>query len=207
MAVFDSKFVADKAVDELWQNGFEKDTVEMFARPIYKKGSEANELNNKPIQNEIFINEQGAGLRIGAGIGGGMGIAGGLLASSGAIALPVLGPLLAGGALGAIGVALGLAALSAAAGGVVGGVLGDLLGLGISEDELRQYARNVREDQVVVAVLADWGAVDPAMQILEKHNPLVLEEKPYTRQMAGLIGKTTNAARVKSRTREGEERR
>ena len=205
LAVFDSKFVADKAVDDLRQNGLSSDMVEIFARSARERGAGAGELKRKKIKNEIFTDELGTGFRIGAGVGGGVGVAGGLLVISGEIVLPFLTAMLASGPLAVVGVALGVIGLGMLTGTLTGGLFGSLLGLGISETELHQYARSVREDQVVVAVMADWDAVDPVLQVLERYAPLELEEKPYSRLKDGPVGKSSNAPHVQSTTREHEE--
>jgi hypothetical protein len=203
IAVFDSKYMADKAVYDLHENGLASDMIEMFARPILKKGTDAKEQKHKRVPAEITIGPLGAGTHIGAGIGGAVGIAAGLLIISGALSVPIL----TGSALPWISILLAVVIVGAMAGGLVGSLLGGLLGLAISEEELQQYARIVREDQVVVAVLAEWGLVDPVLQILHKHNPLEIEEKPYSQRITGRHGTTTSSPQVQSIAQEHEEHR
>ena len=76
--------------------------------------------------------------------GGGLG----LLVSTGPLAIPGIGPIIAAGPLMA---ALGGAALGAA----VGGLAGALVGLGVPEFEAKQYEGKIREGNILISVHAE----------------------------------------------------
>jgi uncharacterized membrane protein len=81
----------------------------------------------------------------GAGAGGLLGGTLGLLAGIGTLAIPGIGPLIAAGPL--------LATLSGvAAGAAVGGISGALVGMGIPENEARDYEGKLRAGNVLIAV-------------------------------------------------------
>jgi hypothetical protein len=109
-----------------------------------------------------------AGAEVGAILGG----AGGLLAGLGMLAIPGLGPVLAGGWLVAtlVGVAAG-----AGIGAATGGLVGLLTDAGIPKSDAQVYAEGVRRGGALVtarigeaqveaaeAILADAGAADLA---------------------------------------------
>lgn len=75
---------------------------------------------------------------------------------SGVISVPGLGPFTFHQSLPLI--ASLLTEISAFA--VLGGLVGAMLGPGIPEDEVRQYARNIRQGKVLVAILANREMVD-----------------------------------------------
>ena len=87
----------------------------------------------------------------------------------GALAIPGLGPVVAGGVLAtAFGVAGGTAVAGAGIGAATGGVLGALAGLGIPESEARYFETGFRAGQVLVTVEAGARVLE-AMAILDRH--------------------------------------
>lgn len=102
-------------------------------------------------------------------VGGGVlgGLAGWLLAI-GAITLPGIGPIVAGGALAsALGVAAGTAVAGAGIGAAVGGLAGALVGLGIPEDDAAYVDKGFREGHIVITVRA--YDIEPAVEIFRRH--------------------------------------
>ena len=81
----------------------------------------------------------------GAATGGLLGGLFGLLAGVGALVIPGIGPIIAGGAIAST---LAGAGIGAAAGGLIGA----LLGMGIPEEEARYYERGFREGGILVTV-------------------------------------------------------
>jgi len=99
-----------------------------------------------------FAHQEGTKAPEGAAAGAGTGIlAGGALgwlAGIGSLAVPGLGPLIAAGPI--------LAALTGAAVvGTVGGIAGALIGMGIPDDEARQYENRVRSGNALISVHTD----------------------------------------------------
>lgn len=97
---------------------------------------------------------------------------------SGAISVPGLGPFTFHQPLPLI--ASLLTEISAFA--VLGGLVGAMLGPGIPEDEVRQYARNIRQGKVLVAILANREMVDQVIEILNRHRPLEVKEERISRE-------------------------
>lgn len=106
----------------------------------------------------------------GLGILGG-GVLGGLagwLVGVGALGIPGVGPVVAGGALAtALGVAGSTAAVGAGVGATAGGLAGALVGLGIPEEDARWYEQGFREGAVVVTVRTQDTA--HAVEVLRRH--------------------------------------
>lgn len=114
-----------------------------------------------------------AGAEVGAILGG----AGGLLAGIGVLAIPGLGPVLAGGWLVA-------AVMGAAAGAWLGAATGGLIGLltdaGIPKSDAHVYAEGVRRGGALVTVRANDAQAAAARDILNRQGaaaPEGLREK------------------------------
>jgi hypothetical protein len=95
---------------------------------------------------------------IGGGVAGGVI---GLLAGVGALAIPGIGPIIAGGALAST---LAGAGIGAAAGGVIGA----LVGMGIPEEDARFFERGVRSGGVLITVKAG-SRHEAARELLQRY--------------------------------------
>lgn len=102
----------------------------------------------------------------GARYGGGIGI----LASLAALAIPGVGPFIAGGALATVIAGLGV-------GAAAGGVLGALTTMGISHDDARLYERAVTEGGVFVSVHCNDPMEPEVMRLLAEHGARDLHEE------------------------------
>ena len=102
----------------------------------------------------------GEGAAAGAVGGGVVGGVLGLLAGVGALAIPGIGPIIAGGALAST---LAGAGIGAAAGGLIGA----LIGMGIPEEDARYYETGLREGGILVTVDAGAAAVDARRILLD----------------------------------------
>jgi hypothetical protein len=100
------------------------------------------------------------GAATGAMGGGGVGGVIGLLAGVGALAIPGIGPIIAGGALAST---LAGAGIGAAAGGLIGA----LVGMGIPEEDARHFERGFQEGGVLVTVQAGARSTE-ARQVLNE---------------------------------------
>jgi len=97
----------------------------------------------------------------GAVAGGVLGGLTGLLVGIGALAIPGIGPVVAGGALAsAFGIGGGTAVAGAGIGAAAGGIVGALVGLGFDKDEAEYYDRGVREGRTLVTVHDDDGRAE-----------------------------------------------
>lgn len=102
------------------------------------------------------------GIATGAGAGAVVGGTLGLLASTGALAIPGLGPFIAAGPIMSALAGIG-------AGGVAGGIIGALAGMGLPEYEAKRYEGLIREGRILLSVHcdnSDW--VKRAKTVLER---------------------------------------
>jgi hypothetical protein len=184
IAVFESVYIAKKAIWELLDLGFPRERIDMV-EDRYKEN--LNELAKpEKVRSEVVVDELRAGANIGAGIGGSLGITGGLLVSLGVLHLPPFMMAFTNGPQSIVIGVLVIAGLCAVAGGLAGSLISGLVGLGIPEDEICQYAKTVRKDNVTVMIVADWDAVDGTLEVLGHHNPLEIKQKSIEWQKAGL---------------------
>ena len=103
-------------------------------------------------------------------LGGGLlGALAGLLVGLGVVAIPGLGPLVAGGAIASgLSAAGATAAAGVGIGAAAGGLLGALIGLEIPEVEARYFEAGVRAGQILVTVRTP-GRFEAAVRILREH--------------------------------------
>jgi hypothetical protein len=149
-ALFQSQADAEQAIQDLKYAGFPKESIGVVLRdPAYARRP-AGSADTAPLAGETP-----SGGAVGAGILGGVV---GLLAGVGALALPGVGPVIAGGGLVPSLTGAGL-------GATAGGVLGALIGLGIPDAAARYFEEGVRQGSVLVTV--DVGSrADAARDIL-----------------------------------------
>src|SRR5687768_17974325 len=157
--LFHDRNHAEMAINELRDSGFSADSVGVAMR-------------DRTAQNQL-IEDTGSkaaeGATTGALGGGLLGGVVGFLVGVGALAIPGIGPVVAGGMLAsALGVAGGTAAAGAGIGAAAGGLVGALVGLGIPEEEARHFETGFRSGGAIVTVKAGARAMD-ALAILERH--------------------------------------
>jgi uncharacterized protein (TIGR02271 family) len=129
---------ASTIVSQLKQSGFSRDDISVLLPD--KRGTKdfAHEKNTKAPE----------GATTGGATGGVVGGVFGWLVGVGALAIPGLGPFIAGGPI--------VAALSGAAVGAgAGGLIGALVGLGIPEYEAKRYEGKLREGKILISVHSD----------------------------------------------------
>ncbi len=180
IAVYESVYTAKQAIWELMDLGYPRDRIDITTGRLMDS---TNDLAKPEVaRSEMVVDELRAGVGIGAGIGGSLGMVGGLLASVGElrISLPV-----AAGPLHVLAVLSAMIVVAMVTGGIAGSLLSGLIGLGIPEEEVRGYAKNVRKDSVTVIVVADWDAIDGTIEVLGHYNPLELRQKTIEWQKAG----------------------
>ena len=168
-AIFDDRYQAEQAVDDLAQSGFKPSEIGFAIR-----GSDA--IEGGTITDAVGTKD-GQGAVTGL-IGGGF--IGGLLGAAAALIVPGVGPILAAGVLWT---ALG----GAAAGAATGGILGALAGLGISEEEALFYEKALKRGKAVVTVQAG-SRCDEAASILRRHGAREIPSRPFISDSASDIG-------------------
>jgi hypothetical protein len=150
--LFDTHEQAAEAVRALRDAGVRSEDISLVA----------NNAEGHAINDDDDVAE-GAGA--GAGIGAILGGAGGLLAGLGVLAIPGVGPVIAGGWL--LSTAVGAVA-GAVVGGATGGLIGALTEAGISEAEAHTYAEGVRRGGTLVTARVEDSKADAADLILHK---------------------------------------
>lgn len=156
IAAFDERDMADKAVTELEEAGFDSEEMSVIVR-------EAEETDTGDDGSPVAEGTVG-GATTGAVVGG---LAGLLI---GAGVLPALGGLLIGGPIAA---ALGLSGVAATAvsgavtGAAAGGLIGALTGLGLPEDRARFYNETVQEGGVLIVVPVEAEEVTEVQGLLK----------------------------------------
>ena len=157
--LFTERADAERAINDLKDAGFRPEDVGVAMRDRDEQGA--------------LVEETGTRAAAGAGTGAlGGGILGGLvgwLVGIGALAIPGIGPVLAGGALAtAFGLAGGTAVAGAGIGAAAGGIVGALVGMGIPEEEAQHFESGFREGGVLLTVNAGQRALEAAA-ILERN--------------------------------------
>ena len=158
VGIFEDRYAAEQAVDELEQSGFSHGDVGFAIR-----GQDAVE--GGMITDAVGAKD-GTGALTGAATGA---VAGGLLGALASIVIPPLGPILIGGMLAT-------AAGFAGAGAAVGGLLGAMTGMGVSEDEARYYEQQFHEGKAIVTVRAGDQA-DEVVRVIRKHGGFVRRDE------------------------------
>lgn len=167
--LFDTRDQADSAVRALRDAGISSNDISLVA-------------NNA--DGSYNTDDDGAmeGAGTGAGVGAAVGGAGGLLAGLGMLAIPGIGPVVAGGWL--LATAIG-AATGAVVGGAAGGLIGALTDAGVDERDAHVYAEGVRRGGVLVTARVDETFVDAAQAILQSDNGVNIETRRRDYEASG----------------------
>ncbi|BAZ51731.1 signal transduction histidine kinase LytS [Nostoc sp. NIES-4103] len=153
IGVFSHRRDAEAALTELRDAGFPMTRVSLL-------GKDTNSHHNTGVGNKA---DEGA--KAGAATGGALGGLGGLLVGLGALAIPGVGPIIAGGAVATtIATTIAGGAIGAAAGGIVGA----LVGLGIPEDRARVYNDRFNKGDYIVIVDGTETEINHAEAILRR---------------------------------------
>ncbi len=90
------------------------------------------------------------------------------------LAIPGIGPVIAGGPLAA---GLTGAVTGAVAGGATGGIIGALLNMGISNEDAQYYAEGIRRGGTLVVANADHVWVGRVEEIMNRYSPIDVERR------------------------------
>jgi hypothetical protein len=158
-ALFADRDRAERAIEALRDAGFTREQIGIAMR-------------DRSVQGEL-VEKTGTHAAEGATagiVGGGiLGALAGFLVATGALTIPGIGPVVAGGVLAStFGIVGGTAVAGAGIGAAAGGILGALIGMGIPEHEARHFEEGVRSGGVLVTVTAPGRAAD-AVAVLERH--------------------------------------
>jgi hypothetical protein len=178
VGVFNSVADAQSAVDELERQGIAREDISIVA---HKSATGYDQLS---AADRDKASDVVADAGIGAAIGG---VGGLLLSAAGAIAIPVIGPILAAGPIAA---ALTGAGIGAAAGGLIGA----LTESGIPEEHARYYAESVRRGDVLVTVRTDEHNSDRVTDILDRERAVDIDERITDWRSRGWSGYSDQAS-------------
>jgi uncharacterized protein (TIGR02271 family) len=141
---------AERAIRNLKDAGFSDSQIGVLMQDRAEERKLATDTGTK-------AGESAAAGAIGGGVLGGIV---GLLAGVGALVIPGIGPIIAGGALASTLAGAGI-------GAAAGGLLGALTGMGIPEEEARYYERGFRGGGILVTVEAGARATEARGILLE----------------------------------------
>jgi hypothetical protein len=171
--LFDHYDDARDAVHALESAGVPSGDISLVANnadSVYAPGAE----------NEV-AEDAGAGAGIGAIIGG----AGGLLTGLGLLAVPGIGPVVAGGWL--LTTAVGAVA-GAAVGGAAGGIVGALTEAGVSDNDAQVFAEGIRRGGALVTARVENSRASIAEDILNKAERIDVSERRAVYESEGWEG-------------------
>ena len=162
--LFDNRAEAQKVVQELINEGFNRDQISVMTQNLKTGEDVVIEYIEEDGQEQIEDMAKGAGT--GAVIGG----LGGLLLSLTALAVPGIGPVLAAGPLAAIIAGAGI-------GATAGGLISGLTRLGLSETDANHYAEGLRRGGTLVSVEAADDHADRAVAIMKRHGAIEIDKR------------------------------
>jgi uncharacterized protein (TIGR02271 family) len=148
VGLFNEQPPAELAIQRLKAAGFSENQIGVVMQDRDSQQQLADSTGTK-------VAETAATGAIGGGVAGGVL---GLLAGIGALAIPGIGPIIAGGALASTLAGAGI-------GAAAGGLLGALVGMGVPEEDARYFEEGLRSGGVLVTVQAGARAQE-ARQIL-----------------------------------------
>lgn len=159
-ASFEDRADAERAINALRDAGFAADQIGVALRDRTAQGKLVDDTGTKAAEGAV----SGA---LGGGLLGGLV---GWLVGIGALAIPGIGPVVAGGALAtAFGLAGGTAVAGAGIGAAAGGLAGALVGMGIPDEEARYFEQGFRSGHTLVTVNAGAGRASEAVDTLRSH--------------------------------------
>jgi uncharacterized protein (TIGR02271 family) len=148
VGLFYERQQAERAIQQLKAAGFREDQIGVLMQDKDSGQQLAESTGTK-------VSETAASGAIGGGVAGGVL---GLLASIGALAIPGIGPIVAGGVLASTLAGAGI-------GAAAGGLLGALVGMGVPEEDAKYFEEGVRAGGILVTVEAG-SRREEARQIL-----------------------------------------
>ncbi|HEY2589903.1 MAG TPA: hypothetical protein VGI81_29435 [Tepidisphaeraceae bacterium] len=146
-------------------------------RDLEASGFDRNDINVIAHAEVLAEGNQGAAMGAGAAIGAGLGLLAGLslIAVPGFGVVAAIGPIVATGILGA----------------VAGGLVGSLVDAGVPMGEAQHYAEGVRRGGTLVVVNASDDDCPRAIEVINRHNPVDLDERVLNWRQGGAAPETT----------------
>jgi hypothetical protein len=182
VGLYDDLNDARNAVQELAQAGVRRDDINLVAHASAEEYSRYFDTEGRYRSDGVDVDSSSAsGAAAGAGVGAIIGALGGLVLGLSLIPIPGIGPIVAAGPLAS-------ALTGAGVGAVVGGLIGALTGIGVPEEHAGYYAEGVRRGGSLVIVKTDATMLDNISTILNRHNPVDVEQRVSTWRSSGWSG-------------------
>lgn len=191
VALYDDFNDANNALRELVDAGFTRENISLMASD--PSGEYGRSIGTTAERADVEDSGAAQGAGVGAGIGAVVGGLGGLLVGLGALTIPGIGPVLAAGPLAAALTGLAGAGVGAVAGGVAGGLIGALVDLGVPEETAGYYAEGVRRGGTLLTVRTDDTLSDRAVDIMNRYNPVDINDRASQWRESGWTGFDTTA--------------
>jgi uncharacterized protein (TIGR02271 family) len=190
IGLYDSFQDAQQVVRELRDMGMSNDRISLVANDA--SGEYAGQLGQTGTKGRKGKKDD-SGAETGAGIGAVLGGLGGLLVGLGALTIPGIGPVLAAGPLATAVSAMVGAGVGAVAGAATGGLLGAMVDMGIPEEQAQFYSEGVRRGGTLVVVEAEDQEVDRVRDVMNRFNPVDIDERASQWRSSGWTGFDPNA--------------
>lgn len=176
IGLYDDMQSAQQVVRELRDHGIGNDRISLVANDA--SGEYSGQLGSTTTgKGRKGKKDDTDGTEAGAGIGAVLGGIGGLLVGLGALTIPGIGPVIAAGPLATAVSGLVGAGVGAAAGAATGGLLGALVDMGIPEEQAEYYTEGVRRGGTLVVVEADDHMVDQVRDIMDRFDPVDVDQR------------------------------
>lgn len=169
IGVFHHRHDAEMALTDLRDSGFPMGRVSLIVKdidghhPLTSAGQQNLGVDLDP---RTHGNKADEGAKAGAATGAALGGLGGLLVGLGTLAIPGVGPVIAGGAAAT---ALATTLSGGAIGAVAGGATGGLVGLGVPENRAHVYNDHLNRGDYVIMVDGFEEEVRRAEPIFKRH--------------------------------------
>ena len=171
VAMFDDVNGAQRAMEELLRNGFDRSDISVV------RANQSGDYTSNTTTNA----GDASGMAAGAGVGAALGGLAGLVVGLGALAIPGIGPIVAAGPLATTLAGAGI-------GAVAGGLIGALTDVGIPEEEAGYYAEGVRRGGTLLTVRASDNMVSRASEILNRFSPIDVTQRASEWRASGWSG-------------------
>ncbi|MBN3923044.1 general stress protein [Nostoc sp. NMS4] len=160
IGVFSHRRDAEVAITELRDAGFSLNQVSIIA-----KDTDGHGIGGVDVDRNVGTgNKADDGAKAGAATGGLLGGLTGLFVGLGTLAIPGIGPVIAGGA---VATALATTLAGGAIGAAAGSIVGALVGLGIPEDRARVYSDRFQRGDYLVILDGTEAEIHQAEAILK----------------------------------------
>ncbi|MDZ8260228.1 general stress protein [Nostoc sp. ChiQUE01b] len=160
IGVFSHRRDAEVAITELRDAGFSLNQVSIIA-----KDTDGHGIGGVGVDRNVGTgNKADDGAKAGAATGGVLGGLTGLLVGLGTLAIPGIGPVIAGGA---VATTLATTLAGGAIGAAAGSIVGALVGLGIPEDRARVYSDRFQRGDYLVILDGTEAEIHQAEAILK----------------------------------------